>query len=135
MDVGVTGNILIFPEQYQCHLFPSQKFSPSTSLCQQQSRLKFFFSRMGPRTFSLFLRELSLITCILCVSHIYVSKTPLFERKHRHVKTGLKHRKETTSANVSASLAQWLEHWSCKPGVESSNLSRGCKNCFSFCPD
>ena len=22
------------------------------------------------------------------------------------------------------SLAQWLEHWSCKPGVESSNLSR-----------
>ena len=23
------------------------------------------------------------------------------------------------------SLAQWLEHWSCKPGVESSNLSRG----------
>ena len=27
-----------------------------------------------------------------------------------------------------ASLAQWLEHWSCKPGqpgVESSNLSRG----------
>ena len=24
-----------------------------------------------------------------------------------------------------ASVAQWLEHWSCKPGVESSNLSRG----------
>ena len=33
--------------------------------------------------------------------------------------------------NVSASLAQWLEHWSCKPGVESSNLSRG-YSCFSF---
>ena len=32
---------------------------------------------------------------------------------------------------VSASLAQWLEHWSCKPGVESSNLSRG-YSCFSF---
>ena len=29
------------------------------------------------------------------------------------------------SVNVSASIAQWLEHWSCKPGVESSNLSRG----------
>ena len=28
-----------------------------------------------------------------------------------------------------ASIAQWLEHWSCKPGVESSNLSRGS---FSF---
>ena len=27
--------------------------------------------------------------------------------------------------SVQASLAQWLEHWSCKPGVESSNLSRG----------
>ena len=26
---------------------------------------------------------------------------------------------------TAASLAQWLEHWSCKPGVESSNLSRG----------
>ena len=26
---------------------------------------------------------------------------------------------------MSASLAQWLEHWSYKPGVESSNLSRG----------
>ena len=31
---------------------------------------------------------------------------------------------------VSASLAQWLEHWSCKPGVESSNLSRG----YSYFP-
>ena len=30
------------------------------------------------------------------------------------------------NTSVSASLAQWLEHWSCKPGVESSNLSRGC---------
>ena len=27
--------------------------------------------------------------------------------------------------SVVASLAQWLEHWSRKPGVESSNLSRG----------
>ena len=26
---------------------------------------------------------------------------------------------------AAASLAQRLEHWSCKPGVESSNLSRG----------
>ena len=24
-----------------------------------------------------------------------------------------------------AFVAQWLEHWSCKPGVESSNLSEG----------
>ena len=24
-----------------------------------------------------------------------------------------------------ASIAQWLEHWSCKPGVESSILSGG----------
>ena len=32
---------------------------------------------------------------------------------------------------VSASLAQWLEHWSRKPGVESSNLSRG-YSYFSF---
>ena len=36
-------------------------------------------------------------------------------------------------ANVSASLAQWLEHWSRKPGVESSNLSRGCRQ-FFFVP-
>ena len=27
-------------------------------------------------------------------------------------------------------LAQWLEHWSYKPGVESSYLSRGCKVLF-----
>ena len=27
-----------------------------------------------------------------------------------------------------ASVAQWLEHWSCKPGVESSNLSEGFLN-------
>ena len=27
-----------------------------------------------------------------------------------------------------AFVAQWLEHWSCKPGVESSNLSEGCLN-------
>ena len=25
----------------------------------------------------------------------------------------------------TASVAQWLEHWSCKPGVESSFLSKG----------
>ena len=25
-----------------------------------------------------------------------------------------------------ASIAQWLEHWSCKPGVVSSNLTGGC---------
>lgn len=31
----------------------------------------------------------------------------------------------TTTASLSASLAQGLEYWSCKPGVESSNLSRG----------
>ena len=30
--------------------------------------------------------------------------------------------------NCRAFVAQWLEHWSCKPGVESSNLSEG------FCP-
>ena len=35
---------------------------------------------------------------------------------------------------VSASLAQWLEHWSCKPVVESSNLSRGCKGFFFIVP-
>ena len=34
------------------------------------------------------------------------------------------------NASVSASLAQWLEHWSRKPGVESSNLSRGCEQFF-----
>ena len=27
---------------------------------------------------------------------------------------------------IFASVAQGLEHWSCKPGVESSNLSGGC---------
>ena len=31
-------------------------------------------------------------------------------------------------ARCRAFVAQWLEHWSCKPGVESSNLSEG------FCP-
>ena len=28
--------------------------------------------------------------------------------------------------SVFASVAQWLEHWSCKPGVGSSNLLWGC---------
>ena len=43
---------------------------------------------------------------------------------------------EHENTSVSASLAQWLEHWSCKPGVESSNLSRGCKpeRFFRFLP-
>ena len=36
------------------------------------------------------------------------------------------------SITTEASLAQWLEHWSCKPGVESSNLSRGCSLFFFF---
>ena len=36
--------------------------------------------------------------------------------------------------SVLASLAQWLEDWSCKPVVKSSNLSRGW-NYFYFCPD
>ena len=35
----------------------------------------------------------------------------------------------STQANITcisqASVAQGLEHWSCKPGVESSNLSGG----------
>ena len=31
----------------------------------------------------------------------------------------------STSLSSMASLAQWLEHWSRKPGVESSNLSWG----------
>ena len=30
------------------------------------------------------------------------------------------------NTSVRASLAQWLEQWSRKPGVESSDLSRGC---------
>ena len=33
-----------------------------------------------------------------------------------------------SACNWRAFVAQWLEHWSCKPGVESSNLSEG------FCP-
>ena len=32
---------------------------------------------------------------------------------------------KTKTLRRSASIAQWLEHWSCKPGVESSNLARG----------
>ena len=32
----------------------------------------------------------------------------------------------------AASVAQWLEHWSCKPGVGSSNLPRGCELLFFF---
>ena len=27
---------------------------------------------------------------------------------------------------MSAFIAQWLEHWSCKPGVVSSILTEGC---------
>ena len=43
-----------------------------------------------------------------------------------------KHGREVTSlvirvrAAFSASIAQWLEHWSCKPGVVSSILTGGC---------
>ena len=31
-----------------------------------------------------------------------------------------------------AFVAQWLEHWSCKPGVESSNLSEGFYEVYKF---
>ena len=34
--------------------------------------------------------------------------------------------------SVSGSLAQWLKHWRRKTGVESSNISRGCRNFFLF---
>ena len=34
-----------------------------------------------------------------------------------------------------ASIAQGLEHWSCKPGVESSNLSGGKTYFFIFFPE
>ena len=34
---------------------------------------------------------------------------------------------------ISASIAQWLEHWSCKPGVVSSILTGG--SCFSHLTD
>ena len=39
-------------------------------------------------------------------------------------------------ARCRAFVAQWLEHWSCKPGVESSNLSEGFseKKSFLLCP-
>ena len=36
---------------------------------------------------------------------------------------------EYMPAFISASIAQWLEHWSCKPGVVSSILTGG--SCFS----
>ena len=32
-----------------------------------------------------------------------------------------------------ASIAQWLEHWSCKPGVVSSILTGGLHFSFSLC--
>ena len=32
-----------------------------------------------------------------------------------------------------ASIAQWLEHWSCKPGVGSSILPGGFAYFFLFC--
>ena len=34
------------------------------------------------------------------------------------------------NTSVSASLAQWLEHWSRRPGVASSNLSWDCRQFF-----
>ena len=34
--------------------------------------------------------------------------------------------------SVQAFVAQWLEHWSRKPGVESSNLSKGFFASFFF---
>ena len=36
----------------------------------------------------------------------------------------------SNGSNIEAFIAQGLEHWSCKPGVESSNLSEG-KDVFS----
>ena len=38
---------------------------------------------------------------------------------------------KATLCVMSASLAQWLEHCSDKPGVEISSLSRCCRNIFS----
>ena len=32
----------------------------------------------------------------------------------------------------NASIAQWLEHWSCKPGVRGSNPRRGSLFFFRF---
>ena len=41
------------------------------------------------------------------------------------VKSQTKNSNKLTLHTQQAFVAQWLEHWSCKPGVESSNLSGG----------
>ena len=46
------------------------------------------------------------------------------------VKSQTKNSNKLTLHTQQAFVAQWLEHWSCKPGVESSNLSGGSN--FSF---
>ena len=46
------------------------------------------------------------------------------------VKSQTTNNNKLTLHTQQAFVAQWLEHWSCKPGVESSNLSRGLN--FSF---
>ena len=78
-----------YSEQYQYHRFPLHKLSPLTSPCQQEFRIKVFFSGMRPRTFCLFPGKLSPITFLFCshssmwvrgyVSHICVLKIPLLE--------------------------------------------------------
>ena len=39
---------------------------------------------------------------------------------------GLNHSRFVPKMAAKAALAQGLEHWSCKPGVVSSNLTGGC---------
>ena len=78
--------------------------------------------------------QISLTTFMLCshscvwVLHLCVKYTVLW------IKAQICDNIFKASASVPASLAQWLEHWSCKPGVESSNLSRGC-NFFLSCSE
>ena len=68
----------------------------------------------------------------LSIYYVVNSTTPSSPKNHTQVKlVGNKPPEPqsikfiSTSLSSMASLAQWLEHWSRKPGVESSNLSWG----------
>ena len=57
------------------------------------------------------------------------SCNPIDQKKRSRVdQISLRGSGQALPPKYRAFVAQWLEHWSCKPGVESSNLSEG------FCP-
>ena len=77
----------------------------------------------------IFLAKVSLFTVLFC----FLLCLFVLSILNTNVSASLTSLNRDAWSQVTASLAQWSEHWSRKPGVESSNLSWGCNFLCFLC--